>query len=146
MNAQAMHPEPDKLKAFGLGRLDPEEAQEIEQHISACDDCCQTLLNLHDDTFVDLVRRAEVAPAAGTSTQDLSDQDGERSIELPSSLVDHPRYRVIALLGRGGMGDVYKAEHRVMNRPVALKVINEKLVGNPQAVERFRREVQAAAG
>ena len=43
------------------------------------------------------------------------------------------------------MGAVYKAEHRLMERPVALKVINRDLIDNPALVERFRREVQAAA-
>jgi serine/threonine protein kinase len=43
------------------------------------------------------------------------------------------------------MGDVYKAEHKLMDRPVALKLINRDLVKNAQAVERFRREVRTAA-
>jgi serine/threonine protein kinase/putative intracellular protease/amidase len=43
------------------------------------------------------------------------------------------------------MGAVFKAEHRVMERLVALKVIHNKFVDNPQAVERFTREVKAAA-
>ena len=43
------------------------------------------------------------------------------------------------------MGDVYRAEHRLMHRTVALKVINRELVSKPEAVERFRREVRAAA-
>ncbi len=45
----------------------------------------------------------------------------------------------------GGMGAVYKAEHRMMERLVALKVISRSFTANPQAVERFRREVKAAA-
>src|SRR5262249_11574204 len=51
----------------------------------------------------------------------------------------------LELLGTGGMGAVYKAEHRLMKRLVALKVINEELIAKPAAVERFRREVEAAA-
>src|SRR5687768_15120809 len=43
------------------------------------------------------------------------------------------------------MGAVYKAEHRLMRRTVALKVINPKFIQTKQAVERFRREVEAAA-
>ena len=65
--------------------------------------------------------------------------------ELPDKLQNHPRYQIIGQIGQGGMGDVYRAEHRLMNRSVALKVINSQLVKHPQAVERFRREVQAAA-
>jgi serine/threonine protein kinase len=64
---------------------------------------------------------------------------------VPAELVGHPRYRVRRLIGRGGMGDVYEAEHRVMERSVALKVINHAYTANAAAVERFRREVRAAA-
>ena len=63
----------------------------------------------------------------------------------PKELADHPRYRVLGLLGAGGMGAVYKAEHRLMERPVALKVIRRGLTDDPAAAERFRREVKAAA-
>jgi hypothetical protein len=52
---------------------------------------------------------------------------------------------VLQLLGSGGMGAVYKAEHRLMERPVALKVINAGLMNKPAMVERFQREVKAAA-
>jgi serine/threonine protein kinase len=64
---------------------------------------------------------------------------------LPPELVNHPRYRILRLLGVGGMGTVYQAEHRVMERCVALKVIRTDLTSNAGAVERFRREVKAAA-
>src|SRR5207244_12176765 len=63
----------------------------------------------------------------------------------PAALEGHPRYRVLGLLGVGGMGAVFKAEHLLMERAVALKVINHKLIDQPGAVERFRREVKAAA-
>jgi tRNA A-37 threonylcarbamoyl transferase component Bud32 len=55
------------------------------------------------------------------------------------------RYRVLRELGRGGMGVVYQARHTVMNRQVVIKVVNKALLDNPDAMERFRREVQAAA-
>lgn len=63
----------------------------------------------------------------------------------PPELRDHPRYQVIRLLGQGGMGAVYQAVHKVMDRTVALKVMRPDLTGNMAAVERFRREVKAAA-
>jgi len=65
--------------------------------------------------------------------------------DVPPELVNHPRYRIMGVLGKGGMGTVYQAEHRVMKRAVALKVIGAHLVADPAAVERFQREVEAAA-
>jgi serine/threonine protein kinase len=49
------------------------------------------------------------------------------------------------MLGQGGMGAVYLAEHKHMERKVALKVISSELVNNPDAIRRFRQEVTAAA-
>jgi serine/threonine protein kinase len=65
--------------------------------------------------------------------------------ELPSELANHPKFLILAELGRGGMGVVYKAQHRFMEILVALKVINKSLLDNPGALERFDREVRAAA-
>src|SRR5215475_9081483 len=64
---------------------------------------------------------------------------------LPDDLRHHSRYRIIRLIGRGGMGAVYEAEHLVMGRRVALKVIHPRFIANEAAVERFRREVRSAA-
>lgn len=63
----------------------------------------------------------------------------------PEALVHHPRYQVLRKLGEGGMGAVFLAEHRLMHRPVALKLIRTTALSHPQAIDRFRREVQAAA-
>lgn len=65
--------------------------------------------------------------------------------EPPPALADHPRYRVLKKLGEGGMGTVYLAEHRVMERFVALKVIRPDVAARADLVERFGREVKAAA-
>lgn len=65
--------------------------------------------------------------------------------DLPPELARHPKYLILRELGRGGMGVVYQARQTVMNRQVVIKVINRSLLEQPGAVERFRREVQAAA-
>src|SRR6185436_19399927 len=54
-------------------------------------------------------------------------------------------YVVLDKLGQGGMGMVFKAEHRRMKRIVALKVMSLTAVKTPDAVKRFRREAEAAA-
>lgn len=55
------------------------------------------------------------------------------------------RYRVGECLGEGGMGTVWRAEHILMKKTVAIKVLHQDIVGHGEAVERFRREAQAAA-
>jgi eukaryotic-like serine/threonine-protein kinase len=79
------------------------------------------------------------------AVRNRSRPDGTTPAELPAELAEHARYRVVQCIGQGGMGEVYKAEHRLMQRWVALKVIHRELMDSPQAVERFHREVRAAA-
>jgi eukaryotic-like serine/threonine-protein kinase len=54
------------------------------------------------------------------------------------------RYRIDSVLGRGGMGVVYKATHIRLDAPCAVKILHRELVSNQLAIERFRREARAA--
>jgi len=61
------------------------------------------------------------------------------------------RYRLMSLLGKGGMGEVYRAKHRLLARPAAVKLISPTALKGVSAeenrvvIERFRREAEAAA-
>lgn len=98
----------------------------------------------------------EESPAPERQTVDGTTSDATLAVEmsgtlsrdipgLPPELVNHPRYKILKLLGQGGMGAVYLAEHRKMERRVALKVIHAQWLHNPRAVERFQQEVKSAS-
>lgn len=141
MPALSTHPSRDDLSAYNLGQLSEEVAAVIDDHINECRTCCETLIGLSaDDTFVDLLQQARQLPA---EEQRASESDS--SSEVPSKLAEHPRYEIRGLIGKGGMGHVYHARHRMMNRTVALKVIKHEFVRKPEAIERFHREVTTAA-
>lgn len=55
------------------------------------------------------------------------------------------RYKVLSVLGRGGMSIVYKAKHTLMDRIVAIKLLQASLVSDPQSLSRFQREAKAVS-
>ena len=54
------------------------------------------------------------------------------------------RYRIVGLLGKGGMGEVYRADDLKLGQPVALKFISDQLARDPQSLARLYREVRVA--
>ncbi len=54
------------------------------------------------------------------------------------------RYNLVRLLGKGGMGEVYEAQHAIIGRRFAVKFLHPHLASNSEAVARFQREAQAA--
>src|SRR5260370_29643869 len=149
-----LHPAPKQLAAFRLGKLDEQELEDIERHGAECDSCCRSLKSLPDDSFISIVRLStgttlahDSTPGAqkGEPTWDQDDTLALAEAAVPVDLLDHPRYQILEKLGHGGMGVVYKAQHRLMERVVALKVLNSKLLDRPASIERFRREVKGAA-
>lgn len=154
----APHPTPDHLKAFGLGEpIDAAAAETIEQHLETCADCRRAVAHLPPDGFLDRLRTACSADATPTPERDV---DGfARSIArpptptpvvaagdpVPAELATHPDYEVVRELGRGGMGVVYLARNRLMDRPEVLKVMGAELVDKPGAADRFLRELRSAA-
>ena len=112
-------------------------------------------------------RRVGRGPAAQLSSQvEKAGADGKDAQELATRLVRAQQltrfqaaqvlagkaralvlgdYVILDRIGAGGMGQVYKARHRRMNRVVAIKVLPPAALKDAQAVKRFGREVEAAA-
>src|SRR5580658_2081246 len=55
------------------------------------------------------------------------------------------RYRLDAVVGRGGMSTVYRAFDTVLERPVAIKLMHREIASDSDQLERFRREARAVA-
>src|SRR5437588_869068 len=66
--------------------------------------------------------------------------------EIGAGTIVDGRYKVSSRLGSGGMADVFLAEDQQLGRKVALKLLHRRFAEDPDFVERFRREAQAAAG
>jgi serine/threonine protein kinase len=149
------HPTAEQLAAFGLGKLDDSQSAALEMHLADCETCRRALETQAADSFVALARSVRTAQPgdwdghlhavpSGAPTCTHPAAANAPCPEVPPELAEHPRYRILGLIGVGGMGAVFKAEHLLMHRVVALKVINRRLVANPSMVERFTREVIAA--
>jgi WD40 repeat protein len=169
------HPNVEELTAFALGTLGEEAQTSVEAHVAACTPCQERAAVAPGDALLELLRRVVARAGLGADTfaeaaarvptpgpvEAVAVTDAlapavapsapaalhrpEVPAALPPDLARHERYRVLRLLGAGGMGAVYLAEHRVMRRLVALKVINCAYMTSAPARERFRREVRAAA-
>lgn len=63
----------------------------------------------------------------------------------PAPQVVDGKYRIEQLLGRGGMGDVYRARDLRADRVVALKIVHSELLGDSHAIARFLREAESVA-
>jgi hypothetical protein len=135
IDASPTHPTLDQLTAFDRGMLADEEWETVEQHVASCGACGHTLEGLQGDVLATMIRAFSGSGISQT----------EADLCIPPELVGHPRYRLLRPLGAGGMGVVYLAVHRLMDRVVALKVVHRGLLDRPGAGERFRQEIRAAA-
>ena len=118
-------------------------------HAEVCSGCSLSLWNAGEAT----------PPAAGEMTE-MPTQAGPRSLKewalehsgpsavsvvLPEGLEIGRRYRVLKLLGVGGMGAVYRVHDNDLDRDVALKLIRSEIAEDAAALERFKREIQLSS-
>jgi eukaryotic-like serine/threonine-protein kinase len=73
----------------------------------------------------------------------VKDQNAGKGDMVGQVLAD--RYRIVKLLGEGGMGQVYEAQHVNINKRFAIKLLRPEIVSNPEAVARFRQEAWSAS-
>ncbi len=102
--------------------------------------------------LAEMLSRTDWELASGETIGHASPTDSAWSaVSEPPGPAPAPRrrlgdYELQQRLGHGGMGVVYRARHVLLNQIVALKVLPEKLLAEPQAVSRFRREMQLIGG
>lgn len=144
------------LADYALGRVaDDAATARISAHAETCADCRHAVARVPSDSFIGKLRNAlNCAASEGQSTllartdTDLDHHRNSRakaSFAAPAELANHPDYELIGEIGRGGMGVVYLAKNRMMDRLEVLKVLNKSLLAKPNAIERFQREVRSAA-
>ena len=88
---------------------------------------------IHDDDLTIGSTMARTLPSAAGDTK-----------RFATGSIIAGRYRLVALLGRGGMGEVYRAEDLTLDQPVALKFLPEAVVGDSSRLTQFHNELRVA--
>jgi predicted Ser/Thr protein kinase len=81
--------------------------------------------------------------SSSSSPRSSSSSVRSESRFLPGTVLAS-RYRIVSLLGKGGMGEVYRADDLTLDQPVALKFLPESVAGSESALTRFKNEVRIA--
>lgn len=148
----------ESMKRLVHGELPAIELARIEDHIDTCEHCRQLL----ESVSLDAEWQGEVlpvlrTPSDGNGHSGALNDDGPEEHSLESVLkqlgpTDDPHklgrigtYEVLGVIGRGGMGVVFKAFDAALNRFVAIKMLLPHLAVSGAARKRFAREGQAAA-
>ena len=126
-----MCPDEDTILAFLERRLSGPGATALEVHLDACAQCRRVVSALADELAGELDTPAEPRVGAAVGLLWPGDRVGDLEVQ--------------ALIGRGGMGDVYAARDTTLGRRVALKLINEALAHDAEARARILVEARAMA-
>lgn len=148
-------PAPPQLTQFLLGALPESHLQRLADHIDSCPQCLARIDSLGDASDPLIARLRE--PEEG---EVLTPEECDRAVRLVDRLLSSGtrptlsgsrsletlgQYDLLEQLGEGGMGTVYRARHRLMNKVVALKVIQQHRAQDQLSLERFQREILALA-
>ena len=161
-------PTSEKIRQILAGELSARECEEFAEHLEQCTECADQVegMQLYRQMIADAeqggklaakYRVEESARIAQQAEQITPADDGGAT--LSSVEIDHVlapalalgemgrfgSFRVLEVLGAGGMGVVFKAEDTQLKHMVALKVMHGKLAAKPSYRNRFLREVRAVA-
>ena len=142
------HLSDETLHALHLGVLGDAEANAALRHMDGCPACRQKLVAQSDDPFLARLRdfRTQRETPSPNETASWAEPAGAAPPSSPTAFpAPFGRYRLLKVLGRGGMGSVYLALDTQLDRRVALKVPHFGAADGPQMLERFFREARAAA-
>ena len=120
-----------------LDRTDKGEEIDREEFIAAHPEIAGELSGYFEDL--------DTINCALEETQSHSDGMKQANSEADSFPRDFGAYVLLSRIGAGGMGEVFKAQHRHMERVVAIKTLHNQTLDSPEAMKRFHREVKAAA-
>jgi serine/threonine protein kinase len=93
---------------------------------------------------VDQNLRVDACTTCGDTTGVCDHVEHENGDPLIGTFV-HEHFEILELIGSGGMGSVYKARHRIINKLVAVKVLSTMRLGDSKANLRFQQEAKAAS-
>ena len=123
-------------------------SKEIDADIASCPSCGTVI----DESFEVTRMLSDSQKAAARIPKQRSSPPHHRSPSFHSiddarfvpGTIFAERYRIVGLLGRGGMGEVYRADDLKLGQPVALKFLPEMLATSGAALARFHREVRVS--
>lgn len=155
----ALCPTREELQDYIRGKLPDDASDSLAEHLDGCSQCQAELASLSDadDTLIARLKCPETsdpyvvepkyqeALARAKSLFAACGAGGGISPDGSTTFLNQQlgEYFLIERLGRGGMGTVYKARQRRLDRVVALKILSRGRTGDAHAVVRFEREMKA---
>ncbi|MEZ6059978.1 MAG: protein kinase [Planctomycetaceae bacterium] len=151
-------PAKETLHAWLTAELDESQAARISDHVDGCQRCSESVAEMERDGLPEFELLNDQPPDnhyADEPQCETAIRMAEQATPFespaapaPAAVTEPPAtqirdYRLLRILGKGGMGVVYLAVHVGLNRQVALKLLHPSRTKSSKAIARFRREIEA---